>query len=52
MGDSGSMLIGLVLSATAITVTTQFAPSDLDQGAEGGRASLLPMLAAAARCRS
>jgi UDP-GlcNAc:undecaprenyl-phosphate GlcNAc-1-phosphate transferase len=43
MGDSGSMLIGLVLSATAVTVTTQFAPADLAQGAEGGRASLLPI---------
>ena len=38
------MLIGVVLSATAITVTTQFAASDLTQGADGARASLLPML--------
>jgi UDP-GlcNAc:undecaprenyl-phosphate GlcNAc-1-phosphate transferase len=44
MGDSGSMLIGLVLSATAVTVTTQFADVDLAQGADGARASLLPML--------
>ncbi|WP_182380293.1 MraY family glycosyltransferase [Nocardioides sp. WS12] len=44
MGDSGSMLIGLVLSATAITVTTQFAPGDLTQGADGARSSLLPVL--------
>lgn len=44
MGDSGSMLIGLVLSATAITVTTQFAPGDLTQGADGARLSLLPVL--------
>jgi UDP-GlcNAc:undecaprenyl-phosphate GlcNAc-1-phosphate transferase len=44
MGDSGSMLIGVVLSGTAITVTTQFAASDLTQGADGARASLLPML--------
>jgi UDP-GlcNAc:undecaprenyl-phosphate GlcNAc-1-phosphate transferase len=43
MGDSGSMLIGLVLSATAMTVTTQFTPEDIAQGAEGGRASLLPI---------
>jgi UDP-GlcNAc:undecaprenyl-phosphate GlcNAc-1-phosphate transferase len=43
MGDSGSMLIGLVLSATAVTVTTQFSAADLAQGAEGGRASLLPI---------
>lgn len=44
MGDSGSMLIGLVLSATAIAITTQFAPGDLTQGADGARASLLPVL--------
>jgi UDP-GlcNAc:undecaprenyl-phosphate GlcNAc-1-phosphate transferase len=44
MGDSGSMLIGVVLSGTAITVTTGFDASDLTQGADGTRASLLPML--------
>lgn len=44
MGDSGSMLIGLVLSATAITVTTQFSSEDIAQGADGARASWLPML--------
>ncbi|MDQ3485981.1 MAG: undecaprenyl/decaprenyl-phosphate alpha-N-acetylglucosaminyl 1-phosphate transferase, partial [Actinomycetota bacterium] len=44
MGDSGSMLIGLVLSATAITVTTQFSDTDIALGADGARASLLPML--------
>ncbi|MEO9325533.1 MraY family glycosyltransferase [Nocardioides sp. C4-1] len=44
MGDSGSMLIGLMLSATAITVTTQFSDEDIAMGAEGARASLLPML--------
>lgn len=44
MGDSGSMLIGLVLSATAITVTTQFGPGALSDGADGARASLLPVL--------
>ncbi|MDQ6527429.1 MraY family glycosyltransferase [Nocardioides sp. LHD-245] len=43
MGDSGSMLIGLVLSATAITITTQFPPGDLVEGADGARASLLPV---------
>ncbi|KAA1428847.1 glycosyltransferase family 4 protein [Nocardioides antri] len=48
MGDSGSMLIGLVLSATAITVTTQFSTIDIAQGADGARASLLPMLLPAA----
>jgi UDP-GlcNAc:undecaprenyl-phosphate/decaprenyl-phosphate GlcNAc-1-phosphate transferase len=42
MGDSGSMLIGLVLSATAITVTTQFSYVDIAEGGNG--ASLLPML--------
>ncbi len=44
MGDSGSMLIGLVLSATAITVTTQFSNEDIALGADGARASFLPML--------
>jgi len=44
MGDSGSMLIGLVLSATTITVTTQFSTGDIGQGADGARASLLPIL--------
>ena len=44
MGDSGSMLLGLVLSSTAITVTTQFFPTDFAAGSGGARASLLPML--------
>ncbi|WP_300402657.1 MraY family glycosyltransferase [Nocardioides sp.] len=44
MGDSGSMLIGLVLSASAITVTTQFSSEDIALGADGARASWLPML--------
>jgi UDP-GlcNAc:undecaprenyl-phosphate/decaprenyl-phosphate GlcNAc-1-phosphate transferase len=44
MGDSGSMLIGLVLSASAITVTTQFAIGDIGEGADGAQASLLPIL--------
>ena len=44
MGDSGSMLIGLVLSATAITVTTQFSSEDIALNADGARASWLPML--------
>ena len=44
MGDSGSMLLGLVLSGAAITVTTQFSAEDISQGADGTRASLLPML--------
>ena len=42
MGDSGSMLIGLVLSASAVTLTGQFPPGDLTQGAGGAEASLLP----------
>jgi len=44
MGDSGSMLIGLVLSAAAISITTQFTASDLAVGAGGARASFLPLL--------
>jgi UDP-GlcNAc:undecaprenyl-phosphate GlcNAc-1-phosphate transferase len=44
MGDSGSMLIGLVLSASAVTLTGQFAETDLTQGAAGSQASLLPTL--------
>ncbi|RHW26849.1 undecaprenyl/decaprenyl-phosphate alpha-N-acetylglucosaminyl 1-phosphate transferase [Nocardioides immobilis] len=44
MGDSGSMLLGLVLSATGLTVTTQFSLIDIAEGADGARASLLPML--------
>jgi UDP-GlcNAc:undecaprenyl-phosphate GlcNAc-1-phosphate transferase len=44
MGDSGSMLIGLVLSGSAITVTTQFAPGDLAKGADGAGSSQLPVL--------
>jgi UDP-GlcNAc:undecaprenyl-phosphate GlcNAc-1-phosphate transferase len=42
MGDSGSMLIGLVLSASAITLTGQYSGSDLSQGAMGSPASLAP----------
>jgi UDP-GlcNAc:undecaprenyl-phosphate GlcNAc-1-phosphate transferase len=38
------MLIGLVLSASAVTLTGQFAETDLSQGAAGSRASLLPTL--------
>jgi UDP-GlcNAc:undecaprenyl-phosphate/decaprenyl-phosphate GlcNAc-1-phosphate transferase len=44
MGDSGSMLIGLVLSASALTLTGQFSGPEISQGAEGSRASLLPTL--------
>jgi UDP-GlcNAc:undecaprenyl-phosphate GlcNAc-1-phosphate transferase len=44
MGDSGSMLIGLMLSGSALTLTGQFANVDMTQGAGGSQASLLPTL--------
>jgi UDP-GlcNAc:undecaprenyl-phosphate/decaprenyl-phosphate GlcNAc-1-phosphate transferase len=44
MGDSGSMLLGLVLAASALTLTGQFAVTDLTQGGDGAQASLLPTL--------
>jgi UDP-GlcNAc:undecaprenyl-phosphate GlcNAc-1-phosphate transferase len=44
MGDSGSMLIGLTLSGSALTLTGQFAAVDMTQGAGGSQASLLPTL--------
>lgn len=44
MGDSGSMLIGLVLSASAVTLTGQFTPDQISAGAGGSRASFLPTL--------
>ena len=44
MGDSGSMLIALVLSGSALTLTGQFASVDLTRGAGGSQASLLPTL--------
>lgn len=44
MGDSGSMLIGLVLSASAVTLSGQFSSDQLGTGAYGTRASLLPTL--------
>lgn len=44
MGDSGSMLIGLMLSGSALTLTGQFAAVDMTQGAGGSQASLLPTL--------
>jgi UDP-GlcNAc:undecaprenyl-phosphate GlcNAc-1-phosphate transferase len=44
MGDSGSMLIGLVLSASAVTLTGQFSASQITEGAAGSQASLLPTL--------
>ena len=45
MGDSGSMLIGLVLSASALTLTGQFATVDCRAPTEGQPVrDLLPML--------
>jgi UDP-GlcNAc:undecaprenyl-phosphate/decaprenyl-phosphate GlcNAc-1-phosphate transferase len=44
MGDSGSMLIGLVLSASAVTLSGQFSPDQLSKGGGGSSASLLPTL--------
>lgn len=47
MGDSGSMLIGLVLSASALTITGQFDGSDIslgDEGSTAGSVVLLPLL--------
>ncbi len=41
MGDSGSMLIGLVLAGSALTLTGQFAPTDITEGAGGSQASML-----------
>ena len=42
MGDSGSMLIGLVLSSSAITLTGQYSGTELSKGAMGSPASLAP----------
>jgi UDP-GlcNAc:undecaprenyl-phosphate GlcNAc-1-phosphate transferase len=42
MGDSGSMLIGLVLAGSALTLTGQFASVDMRRGGAGGEASWLP----------
>ena len=44
MGDSGSMLIGLVLSASAVSLSGQFSPEQIAEGAGGSKASLLPTL--------
>jgi len=44
MGDSGSMLIGLVLAGSALTLTGQFPGVDISRGAGGAPASLLPAL--------
>lgn len=44
MGDSGSMLIGLVLASSAVTLSGQFDVSDISEGGSGRAASLLPTL--------
>jgi UDP-GlcNAc:undecaprenyl-phosphate GlcNAc-1-phosphate transferase len=46
MGDSGSMLLGLVLSGSALTLTGQFASTEVDTGGGGGGSLifLLPIL--------
>ncbi len=44
MGDSGSMLIGLFLAASAITLTGQYPVSSLQRGALGTDASFVPLL--------
>ena len=44
MGDSGSMLIGLVLSASAVTLSGQFSGNEISRGGAGSQASLLPTL--------
>jgi UDP-GlcNAc:undecaprenyl-phosphate GlcNAc-1-phosphate transferase len=45
MGDSGSMLLGLVLSGSTLTLTGQFADVSLEQGgADGSFVMLLPVL--------
>lgn len=44
MGDSGSMLIGLVLSASALTVTGQFAGNEIDSDGNSFLVTVLPVL--------
>lgn len=45
MGDSGSMLLGLVLSGSALTLTGQFASTAVEQGGgDGWFVMLLPIL--------
>ena len=48
MGDSGSMLLGLVLSASALTLTTQFQGTEITRGGAGSDVSpiafFLPLL--------
>lgn len=44
MGDSGSMLIGLVLSASALTVTGQFAGNEISSEGNSIFVTVLPVL--------
>jgi UDP-GlcNAc:undecaprenyl-phosphate GlcNAc-1-phosphate transferase len=44
MGDSGSMLIGLVLSASALTLTGQFAGTDISSDGNSIFVAVLPVL--------
>ncbi len=53
MGDSGSMLIGLVLSASALTVTGQFDLTAITSGNDSSRSGpllLLPLLLPVSLC--
>ncbi len=44
MGDSGSLLIGLLLACSAISLTGQFSTTTINRGVGGSAASLLPAL--------
>jgi UDP-GlcNAc:undecaprenyl-phosphate GlcNAc-1-phosphate transferase len=44
MGDSGALLIGFMLSCSAITLTGQFSVGSVDRGLFGADASLLPAI--------
>ena len=44
MGDSGSMLIGVVMAGSALTLTGNFPAVDFAASGDGGQASLLPVL--------
>ena len=44
MGDSGSMLIGMVLAGSALTLTGDFPAVDLAESGTGAGTSLLPVL--------
>ena len=44
MGDSGSMLIGLVLAGSAISLTGQFPATSVSEGIAGAKATLTPTL--------